>query len=133
VSLLTRMYEGMSLMGSGETVHIEGSESLPSRIRRQYSNLVKESYYKSLGDITTTVLAALEELGLVPVVGDEKWVGTFNGAMSSGETVRLRIDLVRRLWKDAPTCAEIKNSVLVLDIYKNSQAPKPYELNSYLS
>jgi len=115
---------GLSILHSGKEIDITGDISIKGSDRKKYS--VKESYFDTLGDLTNAVIESLNKAGLTPVDGDKVWVGTFTGSMASGDEERFTIDLV----KDGKN---VKNSKLILNIQKDNQRKKPYELNSYLS
>ena len=118
---------GLSLMGSGNSLDINGEINIAQKDRRMYANTVKEVYFSSLAQLVEYVMNALKPLGLVPKVGiDEEWVGGMTGALSDGEDTRLKIELV----KDNK---DVKNSMLILNIYKDNGRSKQYELNTYLS
>ena len=118
---------GLSLMGSGNSLDINGEINIAQKDRRMYANTVKEVYFSSLAQLVEYVLNALKPLGLVPKVGiDEEWIGGMTGALSDGEDARLKMELV----KDNK---DVKNSMLILNIYKDNSNAKPYELNTYLS
>lgn len=118
---------GLSLMGSGKTLDIDGEINIDQKIRRFYSNSVKETYFRSLSELVEYIMSAIKQLGLVPKVGiDEEWIGGMTGALSDGEDTRLKIELI----KDNK---DVENSLLILNIYKDNSKPKPYELNTYLS
>jgi hypothetical protein len=118
---------GLSLMGSGKSLDINGEINIVQKDRRLFANAVKEFYFLNLSELVEYVISALKPLGLVPKVGiDEEWVGGMTGALSDGEDARLKIELV----KDNK---DVKNSMLILNIYKDNSKNKPYELNTYLS
>lgn len=114
------------LLGSGNYLDIDGETAITNKDRKLFRENVTETYYKSLGDITYTVIGVLNRLGITPVYNDEEWTGTFSGAISAGEIARLRIELI----KDGK---HIKNSMLIMNIYKMEGNSISYELNAYLS
>lgn len=125
---LNKLYEGvgLSLMGTGEEININGEINISNKERNIYRNNVTEIYYSNLSQLVFDVISALKEAGLTASTGQEVWEGAFNGSLSDGETAQLAIDLV----KDNKL---IKNSRLVLNIQKDNSRNKVYELNSYLS
>jgi hypothetical protein len=118
----------LSLLGSGNDVDISDDEiKLDNSLRNKYSKLINEDYYSSLSELTDVIITALKSIGLTPIVGQgEEWVGTMSGAMSDGDSVRLKVDLV----KDGK---KIKNSQCIINIQKDNGRSKIYELNTYLS
>ena len=119
---------GLSLMGSGEQIAVNGETKITNRERKGYQQaLGTKQYYPSLSELTSSVVTALGTVGLTAVApGQERWVGTFTGALSSGETAHLKEDLVLG-------DKEVINSKLILNIFKMDTNKIAYELNSYLS
>lgn len=123
-----KIQESLSLLGSGETLSIEGETKITSRERTKYrKGIGTQNYYPSLQKLTEKVISALEDAGLVPIMtNDEEWVGTFTGALSSGETAQLKIEMAKENMR-------VTNSLVILNIYKMEGSKISYELNTYLS
>jgi hypothetical protein len=124
--MLKQILESLYPMGSGDNVEIKGKIKLPAAYRNKFSGFIKENYYNTLSEITSTVISALEEFGLRPIYNGELWSGAFTGAMSDGDSTRLRLELEFE-------GKEVTNSMLILNIQKDNGRSKPYELNTYLS
>ncbi|MBF0556514.1 MAG: hypothetical protein HQK96_18500 [Nitrospirae bacterium] len=130
--MLKQMLESLFTMGSGNAVELSGESSLKASFRRKYTNSVKEIYFDTLSSLTTHVTDVLKKNGLVPLIGDEEWVGTFTGSMSNGESQRFQIELGIRV-PGTDKIQKVKNSMLILNIQKDNGRKLRYELNSYLS
>lgn len=120
---------GLSLMGSGEQIDLNGTTTITARERSAYlRGIGKDVYFNSLSELTDKVVKALNGAGLKAVAfGDDEWTGSLTGALSSGQKDRLEVDLA----KDGK---KVTNSLLILNIYKMDGSTKvSYELNSYLS
>lgn len=114
-------------MASDIDIVTDGEINITNKERRMYINAIgNERYFNTLGELIDYVLTSLKSIGIIPKFMGSEWTGSINGAMSDGEDVRLRFDIV----KDNK---DIKNSMLIIDIYKDNSRVKPYELTTYLS
>ena len=121
-----KLYEGVGLspMGSGEDldINLDTLKSLSYSDKSRYGRLL-DNYYETLAELTEAVISSLDQIGIIPHIMGDRWIGTFNGALSVGDTAQLNISLS----KDGMNS---KNE-LILNIYKMPSGN--YELNSYIS
>jgi len=113
-------------LGSGEYIDIDGETRISNRDRRIFQKTITTDYYNTLSELTEAVTIALNEVGIDAVLGSELWTGAFTGAAQREVTHGNTLDLV----KDGK---KVKNSSLILNIYRFASNDGRYELNAYLT
>jgi hypothetical protein len=98
-------------MGDGESLKLKGEVKIKDQIRNSINKKIKETYFKSLSSLTGHVMDAFKGTDVYPIVGSEKWLGSFSGSPNTEVIEKLLIDL-------AQGDNEVKNARLVLNIYK---------------
>jgi hypothetical protein len=130
------LIEGMMFpLGSGEkikdywrtygTLSTSDRNKLNTKLRQ---GATSKPYYDTIGAVVKAIFSAVGK-DVTFIMDDnsgETWEGSFTGTVSLGKTEHFKIEFV----KDGKV---IKNSRLIINIYKENRDKNPYELNAYFS